>query len=359
MKILMTLVCITVVLSGLSLALLMGCEGGSIATLYVGGFATGKIYAINPNSKELITTIDLPVGAQPDWLTLSPDNKKLYCSSNFIDGSNPRVYVIDTETNTYEGEVNVGSSPRGIAFTPDGSKATVVCTGGSDIALIDAATLTYNKDISDTIYGFSGSGGIAIHPTINKLYAAETNGGVGVADVQGGASISYYRPARPSGSLIDVAITSDGTSLFATGHYYWSGSADAYLDFSLSQADGSITGESVKEIGGYMANLGRITVRPDDQVVYAPILSESLIDYFTTADPSTVWDIDVSAHVSGYYGPRHIAFSDDSKFGFVLIDDYGDGPTDDLIVVLHTSDNSIVGTIDLPECDPKSIVYKP
>jgi DNA-binding beta-propeller fold protein YncE len=343
---------------------MMSCnEAGEItARLYVGGYSTAKIYVINPDLEELVTTIDLPAGAQPDWLTLSPDNKKLYCSSAFIDEGFPRVYVVDTETNTYEGKVRVCTDPKGIAFTPDGSKAAVVGSGGFDVALIDTAALTYNNDSSDTIYGFAGSGGIAIHPTINKLYAAGTNGDVGVADVQGGATISNYIPARPSGSLIDVDITSDGTSLYATGHYWISGSADAYLDFNLSQADGSITGESVKETGSYMGSLGRITVRPDDQVVYAPLFSESLVDYFSTADPSTVNEIDVSAHVSGFfgYGPRHMAFSDNSQLGFLLIDDASDDLiSDDLIVVIQTSDNSVLGIIDIPECDPRSIVYKP
>jgi hypothetical protein len=74
-------------------------EGGgktSEPTIYVGGYDTAKIYVIGPEAKDIVTTINLPAVAQPDWLTLSPDNKKLYCSSYnpaLELGEQSRVYI--------------------------------------------------------------------------------------------------------------------------------------------------------------------------------------------------------------------------------------------------------------------------
>ncbi|UCB45652.1 MAG: hypothetical protein JSV25_15835, partial [Spirochaetota bacterium] len=143
-KLLLTVVIsVTMLLAGGSAIFFLSCtgEGGETTSepaLYVGGYDTAKIYVIGPEAKDIVTTIDLPVNAKPDWLTLSPDGKKLYCSSDnpLADPIESHVYIIDTETNTYEKSVEVCNSPRGIAFTPDGSIAAVACM--VDIALIDA-----------------------------------------------------------------------------------------------------------------------------------------------------------------------------------------------------------------------------
>ena len=335
-----------------SVALLIGCqstENGEeeiTARLYIGGYNTGKIYVINPDLEELVTTIDLPAGAQPDWLALSPDGSKLYCSSE----SQNRVYIIDTEDNSYDTFVTVGNAPRGIAFKPEGDIAAVVCTNGNDIALIDTATATHTFSSDDSIYSFDGEGGIAIHPTLNKLYAT-TYGGIGVAAVEGDATVSTYSVAGGSASLIDVEIHPNGSALYVTGHLF----PDAYLKLDVDQSTGSITSDSTSSLSDFVS-LGKIGITPNGQTLYAPIYSDSRIDYFPSSNIDTVNEVDLSPYMNDLFlGPRDVTFSDDSALAFVLIDDI----SDDLIVVIQTSDNSVLGTIDIPECDPRSIVYKP
>ena len=91
----------------------------------------------------------------------------------------------------------------------------------------------------------------------------------------------------------------------------------------------------------------------DDNTIYVTAFSSSMLDYVGVSDTDTLKSIDLSAYASLYHGPRDIAFSPGSTYGFVLID-----ATSDSIVIMKTSDNSVVDTIALPDCDPRSLVYK-
>ena len=102
--------------------------------------------------------------------------------------------------------------------------------------------------------------------------------------------------------------------------------------------------------------MGKIGITPNGQTLYAPIYSDSRLDYFASSNISTIHEVELSPYLNDLYlGARDVAFSDDSALAFVLIDDV----SDDKIVVLQTSDNSVLGIIDIPECDPRAIVYKP
>jgi YVTN family beta-propeller protein len=327
-----------------------GEEDGEVvedpARLYVGGFDTAKIYVVNPTLKEVVQTIDLPTDARPDWLALSPDNKKLYCSSE----AQNKIYIVDVVTNSYETSVDVANAPRGIAFTPDGTTAAVVCSGGNDIALIDTASPGYTFSATDTVFSFNGQGGIAIHPTNNKLYATGTNSEIGYADVTGGVTASTFAvPFNFGGLIVDVALR--GNNLFVTQQDV----PDNYIHLKISPADGSVSISTTNPLSGADFSVGKITKAPDGQRLYAPIFSDSRIDYFSPTDILTVSSVDLSAYTTTFTGPRDVALSDDSALAFALIDS-----DDDLIVILDTSDNSVLGTISLPtDSNPRSLVYKP
>ncbi len=143
-----------------------GGSGGDTGTLYIADNGGGRILVLDLASKTVTKTITLETGAKPDWLTLSPDRSKLYCSSN--EATTDYVYMIDTAANSYTKRLSVCPGPRGIAFTPDGSKAVVACNDGGDISVIDdaAETVLYDiyPDTTTTIYG------IATHPTLNRYY---------------------------------------------------------------------------------------------------------------------------------------------------------------------------------------------
>ena len=246
----LALLILSTIVAAVSFLLFLGCaesEEALTGTLYVGGYSTAKIYVVDVGQKAVVKTIDLPTGALPDWLALSPDKTKLFCSSDFVDELSHRVYFINSETNTYEDKIGVCESPRGIAFTPDGNIAAVVQE--FDISLIDVASLTYNNDSSDTIANVRGSGGIAIHPTLNKLYLpgkdypTATTNQVYVSDIEGSATATGSTLGSGSGNLTDIAITSDGSKIFVNEV----GATDT-VHFVDINSDGSIGSSSQKTI---------------------------------------------------------------------------------------------------------------
>ena len=299
---------------------------------------------------EVVRTIGLPPGAQPDWLTLSPDGKSLFLSAY----NQAQIHIIDTDTNSYKTSVNVCPAPMGIAFTPDGSIAAVV--QDDDISLIDVDTLTYNFDTSDTIIGVIGTGGITIHPTLNMLYApgkdiSLTINQVYSSDIVGNATPVGYTLLHPS-ELKDVEITADGSMLFVNGF----GSLDVIHFLDVNAADGSINSHFSRDIEhisdwNYTGKMGLI---PDNTKLYIGAYSSSMLDYVDLSNINSMESIDLADYTNLWTGPKDIVFSAGSSYAFVLIDG-----TDDLIIILKTSDDSVIDTISLPNCDPRSLVYKP
>lgn len=58
------------------------------------------------------------------------------------------VSMIDTVTNTASSPISVGSSPNGVAITPDGTKAYVANYGGNNVSVLDIASNTAPTTIS-------------------------------------------------------------------------------------------------------------------------------------------------------------------------------------------------------------------
>ena len=86
--------------------------------------------------------------------------------------SNNDVSVIDTATNTVIATIPVGSTPYGVAVTPDGSKVYVTNFGSNTVSVIDGATNT----VIATIPIANSPGGVAVTPDGSKVYV--TNGGL-------------------------------------------------------------------------------------------------------------------------------------------------------------------------------------
>jgi YVTN family beta-propeller protein len=350
---------ITILLSGGSVLFFLSCagEGGGggqgVGKLYIGGYVFGEdkgyIYVVCAGTKDLIATIEIPVdGAKPDWLTLSPDGKKLYCSSS----AHNRVFVIDTETDTYEKEIVTYSTPEGIAFTPDGTKAVVGCF--EEINIIDVAT-----GVGTCYSYFSGAqhGGVTVHPTNGKWYAAVEKsaasmlGAIGYGDVDEISNVSYLDNLTTQG-LADIDVSSDGSKFYT--------SENSQNNVVLGTIDGNGT-PSYAGVGFNPSDsqvyYDTIALTPDDSKLYIARTSVSRIDYLETASPSTAWTIDYGG--SGNE-TMDVALSDDGETVFVLVkypiglDSINGGR----VVFINASDGSVAGSIDVGTFDPISIAYK-
>jgi YVTN family beta-propeller protein len=349
-KLLLLLVAsLSVLLGGGSVLFFMSCTGGGGETgnpqLYVGGYnsanETAAVYVVKPDAKEVVKTIDLPGTAQPDWLTISPDGKKLYCSST----AESKVYIIDAETNTYEKSVSVCPNPKGISFTPDGSKAVVGCF--YDLSIIDVATGSYtNNDPDATISGFLGQiGGIQVHPTNNKLYAAVDDGYIAFSNVAGSATVTKQLAA--SVSLADIAVSSGGDNLYTSAQ-----GTNYIVICTINSGDGSVAVQN-EGLHSAVVYFDNIALSPDNKLLYMERSCASDIDYVETSNPTNVQVLDIAYAGIPEYGQRDVVFSSDSSLAFVLFGSISVHK----IVVVNTKNKTVEGAIDLPENEYLSLVY--
>jgi hypothetical protein len=181
--------------------------------------------------------------------------------------------------------------------------------------------------------------------------ASSTNNQVHVSDIAGNATPASYSLLHTN-SLKDVEITANGSSLFVSGV----GDIDVIHFFDVNAATGSIQGHITKEMEHERSDndyQGKMRLTPDNARLYIGAYSSCMLDYVELSNIVTSNSIDLIDYSQIGNGPRDVVFSPGSSFGFVLID----GP-DDLIVVIRTSDDTVIDTILLPNCDPRSLAFK-
>ena len=66
--------------------------------------------------------------------------------------------VINTATNQVISTIGVGSSPQGLAISPDGTKAYVANGGSNTVSVINTATKPRTKPIDPIVVGTSPQG---------------------------------------------------------------------------------------------------------------------------------------------------------------------------------------------------------
>jgi YVTN family beta-propeller protein len=151
-------------------------------------------------------------------------------SADFSIGSCPCAYVtnsgantvtvIERSTNAIIGVIPVGSSPYGIALTPDGARAYVTNVVSHSVSVIDIASDTVLATIdTDLLQGHSGPSGIAITPDGQRAYVANRfafpNGPVSVISIPGHTLDTITNVGlAPTG----VAISPDGSIVYVTNN---------------------------------------------------------------------------------------------------------------------------------------------
>ena len=108
----------------------------------------------------------LPTGEEPEGVTLSPDGKFVYVTSE-NDGA---VTVVDTAAAKVIKTIKVGRRPRSVEFLPDGSRAFVTNENDGTVSVIDAV----RQEALSTI--LLGEGvkpmGLAINKAGSRLYVS-------------------------------------------------------------------------------------------------------------------------------------------------------------------------------------------
>jgi len=175
---------------------------------YVTNLFSNNVTVID-TATNMVVGPPIPVGNTPRGVAITPDGTRAYVANQ---GSND-VFVIDTATNMVVGPpIPVGTLPFGVAITPDGTSAYVANQGLSNVTVIDTAT---NMVVGPPIPVGTGPRGVAITPDGTRAYVTNLiSSNVTVIDT---ATNMVVGPPIPVGTLpFGVAITPDGTRAYVT-----------------------------------------------------------------------------------------------------------------------------------------------
>lgn len=146
-------------------------EGGPIGValdaarshLFVSDWYNARLWVLNAETLEGIA--ELPTGAAPAGMALSPDGRLLAAAERDAD----RISLYDAETLALARTVPVGTRPFGLGFAPDG-RLFVGNVGSNDVTVIDPASgeVLATLHVGDRPYGVAFAAGRAF---VSNQYA--------------------------------------------------------------------------------------------------------------------------------------------------------------------------------------------
>ncbi len=119
-------------LSALAFALVSGVAFAG-PKAYVGNFKDNSVSVIDTTAGAVVATI--PIATGPHGMTITPDGRWLYVSSD----ASSVVSVIDTTTDHITKTIEVGKSPHGVTLVPGKDLLLVAVNGEDKIAFVDTA----------------------------------------------------------------------------------------------------------------------------------------------------------------------------------------------------------------------------
>ncbi|PBC43545.1 hypothetical protein CJ178_19830 [Rhodococcus sp. ACPA4] len=242
----------------------------------------------------LDTTI--PVAAQARGVAISPDGSRAYVAHETYPGA---LLVIDTATNAVIGNpIEVGSRSVGMAFTPDGTRAYVTHdTIPGNVSVIDTATNAKVGEVAIPTY----SNGVAFTPDGTRAYiTAVEPAGVWVVDTA--TSTVIGGPIRIDGWPSGVAITPDGSRAYVS-HETNSG----YISV-IDTASNTVVEEFTVGV-----RLRSVAITPDGSRAYVTHdTSPGKVSVIDLATKAVIEEIPVGAYLRG------IAITPDGAHAYVV-----------------------------------------
>lgn len=156
------------------------------------------------------------VGSVPKYVQASPDGKTVlvtnWCSYDLS--------VIDTATMKQTARIPIGRYPRGIAITPDSTRAYIAVMGGGEIKSVDLAAIARGKRGSSVTSTLSRPGRSPRHlnlsPNGATLYVTlNGEGTIAKINTRNGKVVDTVRTGQAPRSS---ALSPDGTALFVVNY---------------------------------------------------------------------------------------------------------------------------------------------
>lgn len=222
-------------------------------TAYITNGDDNTVSVINVATNTVLKTI--PVGTHPKGVSVSPDGTKVYIANS----GNNTVTVINTATNTVSATIPIGTYPEGIAISPDGSKV-YVANDTNKVSVINTATNT----VSATIPVSNATSGISISPDGTKVYVAnQTSSSVSVIN----AATNTVTTTIPVGAWpFGISVTPDGSKVYTAN--YWGNSVSVINTATNTVSDTITVGSSPYAFGNFISTHEQPTTTPTNVSCY-------------------------------------------------------------------------------------------
>jgi len=298
--------------SSLVVSALLVCSGrvaNSQNVAYVTNQSSNTVSVIDTSSGTVNGTV--AVGSTPFGVAITPDANRAYVA-NFSSSS---VSVIDTSSGTVTATVAVGNSPLGVAISPDGTRAYVSNLDSNSVSVID----TSSNIVIATVAVGSKPFGVAISPDGTRAYV--TNQVSNSVSMISTANNTVFATVAVGIYPQFLAFTPDGTRVYVTNES--SGSVSV-----INTASNTVT--ATVAIGNAPYGLA---ITPDGTRAYVTNQSSDYVSVINTASNT------VAATVAVGNTPYGVAISPDGARAYVA------NRNSSSVSVIDTKNNTVIASI--------------
>jgi RHS repeat-associated protein len=201
---------------------------------YVTQSSGHSVSVINTATQSVISTIS--VGTSPNGVAVSPDGTRVYVAL-----SSSIVSVINTSTNSVVANVTVGNGPFGVAVSPDNSTVYVTNSTDGTVSVINASTNMVTQTVTMP-YPFGGGNpqGIAVSPDGGTVYVSvqsSASGGAAAPAIEAISVPGYTITELGVGAIhqesMQMAFAPGGVFLYGAGTPNTGSAAGAVLVFNV------------------------------------------------------------------------------------------------------------------------------
>jgi len=243
------------VLSGPAVA----SAGTGVPVCVVSNLASNTVSVIDAAATPTSVSATVPVGTSPEGVAITPDGR----TALVADAGDGVVLFIDTATNATTGGVAVGLNPHSIAVSPDGSLAFVTNIQSNTLSVIDMGA----RAVTATVPVGAGPGPVTVSPDGRFVYVGNfSDNVVSVSKIDvsklatpAAAVIETIAPAVAGFGAEGLAVSPDGRTLYVADLLFHAAQSRSVAILDVSASPATLKGF----IGPFADFPGDVTLAPD------------------------------------------------------------------------------------------------
>jgi YVTN family beta-propeller protein len=287
---------------------------GAAPFAYITNNASNNVSVIDTATNTVTATVN--VGTTPYGVAVSPNGQNVYVA-NTDDFYNGTVSVIDTATNKVTATVKIGITPIGIAVSPNGQYVYVTFNGDFPGA-VDVINTTTN-----TVIGAIGVGqfpvGVAVNPDGSNVYVVI--GHSNIVSVINMTTNNVTAEVSVGEHPYGVAVNPDGTKAYVTN---WHDATVSVIDTSTNTVSATVSGLNYP---------GGVAVSPDGTKAYVTNEGNNTVSVINTTNNTAYASVNVGNN------PFGIAVTPDGRNVYVA------NQNDNNVSVIDTKTNTVAATV--------------